>query len=356
MSLLAESEMRAALAERDKAYDGRFYYGVVTTGVFCRPSCGARPARPENIRFFPDVKAALLAGFRPCKRCQPVDTPADLARLVETARHIEANAEEKLTLAALAQRVGVSPSRLQRTFSEAFGVSPKAYQDLIRARRLKTALKGGDDVTAAIFAAGYGSMSRVYGRAARNLGMTPTSYRSGGMGETIAYCCRDTALGPMLMAATGSGVCFVQFGDSPESLLNQLGAEFPKADLQKSTAQNSPELDSWITALDEHLAGDAPRPDLPVDLRGTAFQVKVWRFLMSVEEGAVMSYGELASAIEKPGAARAVASACAANRIGVLVPCHRVLCGNGDLGGFRWGMERKRALLDMERERKTKRS
>ncbi|MDH3915299.1 MAG: methylated-DNA--[protein]-cysteine S-methyltransferase [Chromatiales bacterium] len=356
MKSLVESEMRAALAKRDKAYDGRFYYGVVTTGVFCRPSCAARPARPENIRFFADDKAALIAGFRPCKRCRPVETPADLARLVETARHIEANAEEKLTLAALAQRVEVSPSRLQRTFSEAFGVSPKAYQDLIRRRRLKAALKSGDDVTGAIFAAGYGSTSRVYGRAARNLGMTPTSYRSGGMGEAIAYSCRNTALGPMMMAATDSGVCFVQFGDSPEALLKQLRAEFPKADLQKSTAQNSPELDSWVKALDEYLAGDAPRPDLPVDLRGTAFQVKVWRFLMSVEEGTVMSYGELASGIKKTGAARAVASACAANRIGVLVPCHRVLRGNGDLGGFRWGMERKRALLDMERARKTKRS
>ncbi|UCC14931.1 MAG: methylated-DNA--[protein]-cysteine S-methyltransferase, partial [Gammaproteobacteria bacterium] len=353
MKPLPENEMRSAVEQRDRAYDGRFYYGVITTGIFCRPSCPARRARPENVRFFTNEQQALLSGYRPCKRCRPAETPEGLTRLVKTARHIEAHAEEKLTLASLARREGLSPSRLQRAFTEAFGVSPKAYQDMIRARRLKAALRSGDNVTGAIFAAGYGSTSRVYGRATRNLGMTPSSYRRGGAGETIAYCCRHTVLGPMMMAATRSGVCFVQFGESPKVLLNQLRKEFPKADLEKSTAQNSPELDSWIAALDKHLSGDAPRPDLPVDLRGTAFQVRVWRFLMSVEEGMVISYGELASGIAKPGAARAVASACAANRIGVLVPCHRVLRGNGELGGYRWGVERKRALLDAERARKS---
>lgn len=279
----------------------------------------------------------------------PSEPEAALTRLADTARFIEAHAEERLTLRELADRVGLSPSHLQRVFKAAFGVSPKAYQDGVRMKRLKAALKEGDDVTGAIFSAGFGSLSRVYGERVRNIGMTPRAYRSGGAGETIAYACRDTALGALLMAATERGVCFVQFGVDPDALLGQLRGEFPNAALIASDAQETPELDAWITALDAHLADGAPRPDLPLDLRGTAFQMKVWRFLLSVREGEVISYGELARGIERPQAARAVAAACAANRVAVLVPCHRVLRGDGDLGGYRWGLGRKRALLDAER-------
>jgi AraC family transcriptional regulator of adaptative response/methylated-DNA-[protein]-cysteine methyltransferase len=185
-----------------------------------------------------------------------------------------------------------------------------------------------------------------------NIGMTPKAYRSGGAGETIVYACRDTALGPMIMAATERGVCFAQFGKNMEALLEKLRADFSTAKLSASPAQVAPELDAWIEALDAHISQGAPRPDLPLDLRGTAFQIKIWRFLLSVREGDVISYGELAARIEKPKSVRAVASACAANRIGVLVPCHRVLRGDGSLGGYRWGLERKRALLDAERSRK----
>jgi AraC family transcriptional regulator of adaptative response/methylated-DNA-[protein]-cysteine methyltransferase len=275
-----------------------------------------------------------------------------LIKLVEIARYIESHADERLTLAGLAKQAGLSPSRLQRVFKAAFGISPKAYQDAVRMKRFKAALKEGDDVTGAIFSAGFGSISRVYGEEVRNIGMTPKAYRSGGAGETITYVCRDTALGPIIMAATKRGVCFVQFGKDMETLLEQLRAEFPKAKLIASPAQDAPELNVWMEALDEHISQGAPRPDLPLDLRGTAFQMKVWRFLLSVHEGDVISYGELAARIEKPKAVRAVASACAANRIGVLVPCHRVLRGDGGLGGYRWGLERKRALLDAERSRK----
>ncbi len=352
MTMPSEREMRAVLAARDKAHDGRFFYAVVTTGVFCRPSCAARPARPENVRFFPDADAALAAGFRPCKRCRPTELAPELTMLVEVARHIESHAEERLTLDRLAKRAGLSPSRFQRVFKAAFGVSPKAYQDAVRMRRFKMALKEGDDVTGAIYSAGYGSISRIYGEEARNIGMTPKAYRRGGAGETIAYVCRDTSLGPMLMAATERGVCFAQFGQDSQALLQQLHAEFPEAKLIASPAQDAPELDDWIAALDAHIGEGAPRPDLPLDLRGTAFQMKVWRFLLGVHEGDVISYGELAAGIEKPKAVRAVASACAANRIGVLVPCHRVIRGDGNLGGYRWGLERKRALLDAERARK----
>ncbi|MDE2972019.1 MAG: bifunctional DNA-binding transcriptional regulator/O6-methylguanine-DNA methyltransferase Ada [Acidobacteriota bacterium] len=350
MPMPSEPEMRAAVAARDQTSDHRFLYAVITTGVFCRPSCASRAARPENLRFFPDADAALAAGFRPCKRCRPTDTAPELVRLANVARFIEEHAEERLTLAELAERAGLSPSRLQRVFKAAFGVSPKAYQDAVRMKRLKAALQDGDDVGGAIFSAGFGSLSRVYGERLRNIGMTPRAYRAGGAGETIAYACRETALGALLMAAARRGVCFAQFGEDEEVLLEKLRGEFPNADLVASDTRDAPELDAWITALEAHLAGGAPRPELPLDLRGTAFQMKVWRFLLSVREGAVISYGELASGIERPEAARAVAAACAANRVAVLVPCHRVLRGDGDLAGYRWGLERKRALLDAERK------
>ncbi len=351
MSMPSEQQMRAAIAARDKSYDGLFFYGVITTGVFCQPSCSARPAKPENLRFFATIESAMLAGFRPCKRCQATEGVPRVDRLVEIARHIEEHADERLTLASLAEIAGLSPSRLQRIFKEAFGVSPKAYQDAVRMRHFKQSLKEGGSVTDAIYSSGFGSISRVYGEATRNIGMTPKAYRSGGAGEIITYACRSTALGQMAMAATDKGVCFVQFGEDEASLVTNLKAEFPNAELSASPAQDAPELDAWMEALDQHISKGAPRPDLPLDMRGTAFQMKVWQFLLSIREGDVISYREVAEKIDKPKAVRAVASACAKNRIGVLIPCHRVLRGDGSLGGYRWGLERKRALLDAERER-----
>ncbi len=270
-------------------------------------------------------------------------------RLHTLAAYINDNATETLRLAALARRVGWSPAHLQRRFVAEFGVSPKQMQDAARMQQLKQALHRGAPVTKAIYDAGYGSSSRVYGEATRNLGMTPSKYRSGAVGESIAYATRKTALGWTMMAATNRGVCFVQFGDSPAELLAQLRAEFPKALLEPSRAQDSVALDAWIAALDAHLAHGAPRPDVPLDLRGTAFQIRVWRFLLKIPAGAVMSYGEVANGIGQPAAARAVGTACGSNKVGVLIPCHRVLRGDGNLGGYRWGLERKRALLDAER-------
>jgi AraC family transcriptional regulator of adaptative response/methylated-DNA-[protein]-cysteine methyltransferase len=272
-----------------------------------------------------------------------------VARLVKVAHHIESHADEPLTLASLATLAALSPARLQKQFKEAFGVSPKAYQDAVRMRRFKQSLKDGDKVTDAIFASGYGSVSRVYGEANRNIGMSPKTYRAGGAGEVIVYACRMTALGLMMMAATDRGVCFVEFGDDEASLIGRLRSEFPEAELAASPARNAPELDAWVEALDQHISAGAPRPDLPLDMRGTAFQVKVWQFLLSIREGDVLSYSEVAARIDKPRAVRAVASACGKNRIGVLIPCHRVLRGDGGLGGYRWGLERKRALLEAER-------
>ncbi len=352
MSMPSEPEMREAIATSDKSHDGHFFFGVVTTGVFCHPSCSSRPAKPENLRFFSTVESAMLAGFRPCKRCKPNEGISRVAQLVKIARHIEEHADERLTLASLADIAGLSPSRLQRIFKEAFGVSPKVYQDAVRMRHFKQSLKKGGSVTDAIFSSGFGSISRVYGEATRNIGMKPKTYRAGGVGEVITYACRTTVLGLMTMAATDKGVCFVQFGEDEASLITNLKAEFPNAELSASPAQDAPELDIWMEALDQHIGNGAPRPDLPLDIRGTAFQMKVWQFLLSIREGDVLSYSMVAAQIDKPKAVRAVASACSKNRIGVLIPCHRVLRGDGSLGGYRWGLERKRALLDAERERR----
>ena len=347
--MIEEHEMREAVGRRDSAYDGRFVYAVVTTGVYCRPSCAARPARPENLRFFATGEAAGAAGYRACKRCRPEQAAPHLDALVDAARYLDAHRHERLTTAEIAARAGMSPSAFQRAFKRVFGVTPKAYQDATRMQDLKASLRAGDDVSGAIYSAGFGSTSRLYGAPTRNIGMTPSAYRAGGAGESIAYACRQTALGTLMLAATERGVCFAQFGDDAESLSRQLAEEFPRARLEASPAERAPELDAWLDALEAHLGNGAPRPELPLDLRGTAFQIKVWRFLLGIADGDVVSYGEVAAGIEQPTAVRAVASACAANRVAVLVPCHRVLRGDGNLGGYRWGIERKRALLDGER-------
>lgn len=352
MSKLSENEMKNAVAQRDSSFDGNFYYGVITTGVFCMPSCSTKAANPENLRFFFDIESAMQAGFRPCKRCNPAGQDDRTLKLIEVARYLERHAEDKITLTQLGDIAGLSPSRLQRIFKEMFGVSPKHYQDAVRMRKFKRSLKEGEGVTDAIYSSGFGSISRVYGEATRNIGMTPKAYRAGGKGEIIHYACRETALGYMIMAATDKGVCSVQFGDDKASLLSLLSDEFPKAQFELSAAQDAPELDSWMLALDKHISQGAPRPEVPLDIRGTAFQIKVWQFLLSIKEGDVMSYGEVAEHIDNPKAVRAVGTACGKNPVGILIPCHRVLRSDGSLGGYRWGLERKRTLLDMERARR----
>ena len=254
-----------------------------------------------------------------------------------------------MSLKALSDQALLSPFHLQRLFKRVMGVSPKVYHDAARMRLLKGALKSGKGVLEAIDEAGFQSTSRVYGQATRTLGMTPSTYRSGGAGETIAYAFQDMAVGPLLMAATERGVCFAQFGSSEQCLIEQLQSEFPNATVRASDATHTAALGTWVELLEAHIAAGAPRPDLPLDLRGTAFQIRVWRFLLSVPEGDVLSYSEVASAIGAPRAIRAAAAACGANRIAVLVPCHRVLRGDGRLGGYRWGLERKRVLIERER-------
>lgn len=352
LDVVAADPRFAEVRKRNKAMDGCFVYAVRTTRVFCRPSCPARPAKRENMAFYDTAADATAAGFRPCKRCKPTAaTQSDgrTERMSDIAAYIAAHADEALTLDQLGKLAGLSPFHLQRTFKSAMGVGPKEYQAAKRLEAFKSGLRAGESVLGAVFDAGYGSTSRIYEQVDGGLGMTPSAYRAGGAGETIVYAVRDTALGPLLMAATERGVCFVQFGDDADGLVKQLAAEFSKAVLRPAEAGADAALNDWMEALHAHLSRGAPRPDLPVDLRGTAFQIRVWRFLLSIPPGKVASYAEVAEGIDEPRAVRATASACGANRIGVLVPCHRALRADGGLGGYRWGLDRKRALLDMER-------
>lgn len=266
--------------------------------TMCRPSCASRPAKRQNVRFFADPAAAEAAGLRACKRCQPRAAQGrDILLIQSLARYIEKNAGEALTLSHLAKRVHLSPAHLQRTFKTVLGVSPKQFHDAARMQRLKGGLKAGMSVLGAITDSGFQSTSRVYGQVLRKFGMTPSAYRGGGAGETIAYAVRDTALGPLMMAATDRGVCFAQFGESEAALNAQLKSEFPNASHAPSSMAGSSELDAWIQAFEAHISGDAPRPALPLDLRGTAFQIRVWRFLLQVPDGDVLSYAELATGI-----------------------------------------------------------
>jgi AraC family transcriptional regulator of adaptative response/methylated-DNA-[protein]-cysteine methyltransferase len=283
---------------------------------------------------------------------QERDGAPDTAALMRAlAAYIERNATQPLPLAHLAAQAHLSPAHLQRTFKAHLGVSPKAFHDAARFALLKRGLRDGKKVIDAITDAGFESTSRVYGSTTRSLGMTPSTYRDGGAGETITHAFRDTAFGPLLLAATDRGVCFAQFGADEAALVAQLQSEFPRAVLGGFPGREAPELEAWIESLEAHLAGTAARPSIPLDLRGTTFQIRVWKFLLGVPEGAVMSYGEVARGIGSPRAIRATASACSANRVAVLVPCHRVLRADGKLGGYRWGIVRKRTLIARERAR-----
>ena len=267
-------------------------------------------------------------------------------KLVTIAEYLQQHAEDSISLTQLADLVDWSPGYLQKQFKQRFGISPKDYHDMQRLQQLKQHLKTSDNTLDAIYAAGYGSPSRVYGEPSRQLGMSPGSYSRQGKGEHISYAFGDTPFGLLAMAATDKGVCFVQFGDAEEPLIEQLQHEFQQAYISPSNQQNSPLLNDWVAALCDYLYHNGPKPDLPLDMRGTAFQIQVWKYLLSLKQSHTVSYAELAKAIGKPNAHRAVANACGKNNIGVLIPCHQVLRSDGSLGGYRWGTERKQALLD----------
>jgi AraC family transcriptional regulator of adaptative response/methylated-DNA-[protein]-cysteine methyltransferase len=343
----------AALRARDKAADGAFVYSVKTTGVYCRPSCPARPARPENVAFHDTPAAAERAGFRPCKRCKPDQPPAaerQAAQVAALCRWIEAS-DQVPTLEDLASRAGLSPFHTHRLFKAVTGVTPRAYAVAHRARRVRGELETRATVTEAIYGAGYGSSARFYEASNAVLGMTPTAYRAGGTGSEIRFAIGQCSLGAILVAATARGVCAILLGDDPEALAHDLERRFPRAQLVGADA-GFEQLVAQVVGLVEQPGLGA---ELPLDIRGTAFQQRVWKALRRIPAGKTASYTEIARRIGAPRSVRAVAQACAANALAVAIPCHRVVRTDGDLSGYRWGVERKRALLDRESRREARR-
>jgi AraC family transcriptional regulator of adaptative response/methylated-DNA-[protein]-cysteine methyltransferase len=340
-----ERRWRAVLA-RDAGFDGAMVFAVRSTGIYCRPSCPARRPRRHNVVFFPRPEAAEGAGFRACRRCRPkgASTAQSQAAWVEDAcRRLAAQESGRLRLADLGAELGVSPHHLQRTFKQLMGITPRQYADAVRLGFFRTRLKKGADVTAAVYDAGYGSSSRAYEGAAARLGMTPGAYRKGGRGMRIAYTIVASPLGRLLVAATDRGVSAVCLGDADAPLEAALRDEYPAAEVRRDDTG----LKRWVGGILQRMEGREPAAALPLDLRATAFQRRVWEELKAIPRGRTRSYGEIARRIGQPTAARAVARACATNPVAVVIPCHRVV-GGGGLAGYRWGVERKRRLLERE--------
>ena len=359
MNMVTRNEMLAAqtvsdprwqaVAARDSSADGKFFYSVRTTGVYCKPSCAARVARPENVAFHPTAADAERAGFRLCKRCRPnqpsrpepnADVVAELCRFIE-------NADTPPTLDELARHAGLSAFHLHRVFKEVTGITPHAYAVAHRVKRVRNGLNRGTSVTDAIFGAGYNSSSRFYAKSGELLGMTPTTYRSGGANTEIRFAIGECSLGSILVARSARGICAISLGDDPETLARELQDRFPQARLIGD--------DTRFAALVAQVVGlvEAPRVglDLPLDVRGTTFQRRVWEALRRIPPGSTASYAEIAERIGAPKSVRAVAQACGANPLAVAIPCHRVVRQDGNLSGYRWGVQRKQALLEREAKR-----
>jgi AraC family transcriptional regulator of adaptative response/methylated-DNA-[protein]-cysteine methyltransferase len=336
----------AVVTARDPSADGDFFYSVKTTGVYCRPSCAARPARPENVAFHASAAAAERAGFRPCKRCKPDQPPRaerQAAQVAELCRMIESN-EEAPTLDELAGHVGLSVFHAHRLFKAVTGLTPRAYAAAHRAKRVRSELDRSGSVTEAIYGAGYKSSGRFYEKSNERLGMTPTKYRDGGTNTEIRFAIGECSLGSILVAATARGICAILLGDDPEELAHDLERRFPRARLIGA--------DAGFEQLVAQVVGLVEKPraavELPLDIRGTAFQERVWQALRKIPAGTTVTYTEIAGSIGAPTSVRAVAQACAANALAVAIPCHRVVRNDGALSGYRWGVERTRTLLARE--------
>jgi len=339
-----------ALASRDSAADGTFVYAVTSTGIYCRPSCPSRRPRADRVRFFATTLEARQSGFRACKRCRPdtvglVQPGMDAVR--RASAYLATHADQTVTLGHLARVASMSAHHLQRRFKAIVGLSPREFQSAVRAGKLRTSLRDGRDVTTAIYEAGYGSPSRVYEAAPTGKGMSLSNYRRGGAGMRIGYSMISAGVGRVLVAATQTGVCSVKIGASETALAADLRREYPSADI----AANLKPKAEWVKAISQHLRGDAPSLDLPIDVQATAFQWKVWRALQRIPYGETRAYAEVARSVGKPKAVRAVASACAKNPVCLVVPCHRVVPSAGGVGGYRWGAERKERLLAKEQRR-----
>ncbi|SMF65632.1 DNA-O6-methylguanine--protein-cysteine S-methyltransferase /Transcriptional regulator Ada [Tistlia consotensis] len=337
----------AAMVARDSAFDGRFVFSVRTTGVYCRPSCPSRRAKPQNVAFHDSPEAAERAGFRACKRCRPNEAPLAEQRaalVAEACRRIEA-AEEPPSLEALAEAAGLSPFHFHRLFRSVTGVTPKAYAAAERSRRVRANLTAGKgSVTEAIYDAGFNSNSRFYENSNAVLGMTPSAFRAGGTAAEIRFAVGECSLGSILVACSAKGVCAILLGDDPDALARELQDRFPKAEL----IGGDPDFEALVARVIGFVEAPGLGLDLPLDVRGTAFQRRVWQALREIPAGSTASYAEIAERIGDPKAVRAVAGACAANSLAVAIPCHRVVRTDGALSGYRWGVERKRRLLERE--------
>lgn len=345
---LSDETRWQAVVDRDASLDGTFVFAVSSTGIFCRPSCPAKRARRENVRFFDHAAAAEQAGYRACLRCRPkaADGNPQSAMVRAICRYIEQHIEDRLTLGLLGKEFRLSPFHLQRTFKAVLGVSPKAYIDACRLRQVKQNLQAGHNVTTSLYAAGYGSSSRLYERTAGQLGMTPEKYRRGALAAIVRYTTARSPLGRMLIAATDKGICAIQFADTDAELQQGLMREFPFAVRKRDDEA----MAQWKLSLERLIDGEETNRSLPLDIRATAFQRKVWEHLQKIPRGETRSYSEVARKIGMPKATRAVARACATNPVAVAIPCHRVVRQGGELGGYRWGIERKEQLLAMEKE------
>ena len=341
-----DEERWQAVKRRDSTFDGTFLFAVRTTGVFCRPSCASRPAKRENVSFFSSVGEAEKAGYRACKRCRPdkLAAPDPQVQAVSQACERIDQAEEAPKLAELAASAGLSPYHFHRVFKAITGVTPKAYAAERRARRAADKLRTAETVTEAIYDAGFNSSSRFYENTDARLGMTPGAVRRGGVGAVIRFAVGEASLGAVLVAATNKGVCAIMLGDDPHALVRDLQDRFPRAELEGGDH----EFERMVAQVVGLVEAPGQRLDLPLDIRGTAFQQRVWAALSAIPAGKTATYKEIARAIGQPKAVRAVARACGANPLAIAIPCHRVVRSDGDLSGYRWGVERKRKLIDRE--------
>ncbi|AFZ32454.1 Ada DNA repair protein and transcriptional regulator, AraC family [Gloeocapsa sp. PCC 7428] len=347
LALDSLEEIWQAILSRDSQFDGKIFYGVHSTKIYCRPSCPSRKPKRNQVTFFQSVQAAEAQGFRSCKRCQPQKVLSPKVDTVLAAcRYIDAQSDRIPTLAELSTQVAMSPTHFSRVFKQIIGVTFFEYANAQRIQRLKQHLHQGTEITDALYAVGYGSSSRLYEKAPEQLGMTPATYKRHGRGEEIRYTSANSPLGYLTIAATTCGICSVKLGDDLTKLENELHNEFRYASLHRA----DDELQEWIQTLIEYLSGKLPLPELPYDVKATAFQLQVWQALKQIPLGTTVSYSDVACAIGHPTAVRAVARACATNPVALIIPCHRVLPKTGGLGGYRWGVSRKQALLEMEQQ------
>ncbi|MBE9189644.1 bifunctional DNA-binding transcriptional regulator/O6-methylguanine-DNA methyltransferase Ada [Gloeocapsopsis crepidinum LEGE 06123] len=339
-------EIWQVILSRDSQFDGKIFYGVHSTKIYCRPSCPSRKPHRNRVTFFQSAQAAEAQGFRPCKRCQPQKVLAPtIDKILSACRYIDAQSDRIPTLTELSIQVAMSPTHFQRVFKQIIGVTPFDYANAQRIERLKQHLQQGTEITDALYEVGYGSSSRLYEKAPEQLGMSPATYKRHGRGEEIRYTSANSPLGYLTIAATQRGICSIKLGEDPAKLENELQNEFRHALLYRAD-----DMQEWIQALIDYLSGKFPLSELPYDVKATVFQLQVWQALKQIPLGTTVSYSDIACSIGQPTAVRAVARACATNPVALIIPCHRVLPKAGGLGGYRWGISRKQALLEIEQQ------